>query len=131
MRISSHKITNKFIYTACYMQCAYIVYTYNIVYVFARKRAKKFWCVCSKTRQRMAVIQQKQCTSCFWKNKKNTNTKMFYIKCLSMQMMHCKQWLSLHGSNMMLKKFMQMFSKNKVLLVFVELRPYAAVNNEC
>ena len=80
------------------------------------------------SRQRMVVIQQKQGTPCFWKNKKNTNTKIFHIKCLSMQMMHCKQWLSLHGSNIWyVKKFHANVFKNKVHFVFVELRPYAAV----
>ena len=54
----------------------------------------------------MAVIQQKQGTPCFWKNKKNTNTKNFCIKFWSMQMLHCKQWHTLHGSNMICEKIL-------------------------
>ena len=36
--------------------------------------------LCTWARQRMAVIQQKQGTPCFSKNKKHTNIKIFYIK---------------------------------------------------
>ena len=89
--------------------------------VLNKKQPKKVYTSKNQpSRQRMAVYHQKQVPIVSEKTKKTHIQKIFCIKFWSVQMLHFKQWHTLHGSNMICAKFLcNVFSETRYPLFLV------------